>query len=147
MVSKRTRYKNTALILIVSLGVAIILGGIPYVGPSLGAVMLVLGWFIAAPLYLGWYSRRTSETETTAEIANISTPTKGHTNPPKTSTELDSTKDPMETLKQQYAAGELSESEFERRLEILLGVDDLNLDEVVSNESRDISMERKGREG
>ncbi|WP_276254852.1 SHOCT domain-containing protein [Halomontanus rarus] len=74
----------------------------------LGIASLVLGWFIVAPAYyfLTRAAHTDGETATEAERASgaeTTTPT-----------------DPMDTLRRRYAAGDISEAEFERKLERLL---------------------------
>lgn len=47
--------------------------------------------------------------------------------------------EPLERLKRRYAAGEISEAEFERKVEQLLQVDDLNRSDPLSN--REVNQE------
>jgi uncharacterized membrane protein len=44
----------------------------------------------------------------------------------RTSDRLDETDDPVETLKRRYAEGELDDDDFERKLDRLLAIDDLD---------------------
>lgn len=85
----------------------------------LGVATLVLGWFIAAPAY--YFLTRTTDTDTETAIETE-----------RTSSAETSSTDPMETLRQRYAAGELSEAEFERKLERLLETEDRPADDSVS---------------
>lgn len=153
MVKNRVRYRNTLLILVVSFGVALALGALPYIGSALGAVVWVVGWLVLAPLYFAWYSRRSAESSTATDAAVGSTAgwaqSTAFSELADHGSDPDSTADPVATLKRQYAAGELSETEFERRLEILLGVENLDLDDVVADERSDVvtDLVERDREG
>jgi uncharacterized membrane protein len=88
-------WPGIALVLVVSLGLAALtavlsLGALP-------AVVLILGWFIAAPALaiLTYYE---DDTDGDPEDAD----------------------DPVATLRERYARGDLTEAEFERRLDTLL---------------------------
>ncbi|WP_255192960.1 SHOCT domain-containing protein [Natronobeatus ordinarius] len=108
--------RTTLLIGLVSLGIgaAMIVLGQP-AGPlsNLGVAILLLGWFVVTPLYHFRLSRNTDDT------------TDGPANED----------DPLTVLKQRYAAGDLSETEFERKLEHLLGLEDVDLDDGAHDDS------------
>ncbi|WP_053947163.1 SHOCT domain-containing protein [Halolamina sediminis] len=88
-------WPGIALVLVVSLGLAALtavlsLGALP-------AVVLILGWFIVAPALaiLTYYE---DDADGDPEAAD----------------------DPVATLRERYARGELTEAEFERQLDTLL---------------------------
>lgn len=51
--------------------------------------------------------------------------------------------DPLEALRRRYARGELSEGEFERKVERLIATENLDLDEAAVERSTDGSVERE----
>ncbi len=73
---------------------------------ALAGAIAIVGWFLLVPLFLFWGE----------EIADIAL--EGDSEPNH------SVDDPFEELKRRYAAGEIDDEEFERRLERLVGVDD-----------------------
>ncbi|MCU4973650.1 SHOCT domain-containing protein [Halobacteria archaeon AArc-m2/3/4] len=87
----------------------------------LAMTSLILGWFIVAPTY--YFLTRPADTET--ETGAAATVDPGHA----TSAETTTPTDPLETLRRRYAAGELSEAEFERKLERLLETEGRSLDD------------------
>jgi uncharacterized membrane protein len=73
---------------------------------ALAGAIAIVGWFLLVPLFLFWG-------EEIAEIAfddDASEPSAG-------------SDDPFEELKRRYAAGEIDDEEFKRRLDRLVGVD------------------------
>lgn len=94
---------------LVAIGAVLSLGAFP-------AVVGILGWMLAVPALaiLTYFDEDEDET-------------------------LDADADPMETLRARYARGELTESEFERRLDRLLETEDVS-------SSRDRSTETERRE-
>jgi len=109
------RWKLVATIVIVSTGTAM-LGGAAGLGNVLAPVSIILGWFILAPLVallgseLPMIESPESETETDETDATI--PAEGV--------------DPVDHLRERYARGELTDSEFERRLDRLLVTESLS---------------------
>lgn len=98
---------------------SISLAGIAGLEALAGAITIV-GWFLLTPIFLFWGD------EIAALLAD--------------STRSESTReaDPsaLDELKRRYAAGEIDDEEFERRLERLVAVEDLP-DDVVSSRSTD----------
>lgn len=74
--------------------------------PSLSGAIAVLGWLLLTPLLLFWGE------EIAAFVFGESEP------------EAESTVSPVDELKVRYARGEIDEAEFERRVDVLLAVDD-----------------------
>lgn len=79
-------------------------------GGVAGAVISIVGWFLLTPVLLFFG-------EETADLLGVG-------EPPSDASE----DDPLETLKARYANGELTEAEFERRLERLVELDEADLD-------------------
>ena len=88
-------WPGIAMVLVVTIGLAT-LGGVLSLG-ALPAVVLVIGWFIVAPVLaiLTYYEDDEADDDA-------------------------ATDDPVATLRERYARGELTEAEFERRLDQLL---------------------------
>ncbi|EMA28877.1 SHOCT domain-containing protein [Haloarcula japonica] len=125
------RWKLVATIVIVSTGVAM-LGGAAGLGNVLTPLSIILGWFILAPLValLG------------SELPMIE--------PPEGESEMDGTDattaaeptvDPVNQLRERYARGELTDSEFERRLDRLLETESLSANSGTENELRETNRE------
>ncbi|GGK68296.1 SHOCT domain-containing protein [Haloarcula sebkhae] len=125
------RWKLVATIVIVSTGVAM-LGGAAGLGNVLTPLSIILGWFILAPLValLG------------SELPMIE--------PPEDESEMDGTDattaaeptvDPVDQLRERYARGELTDSEFERRLDRLLETESLSANSGTENEVRETNRE------
>ncbi|MFU8869453.1 SHOCT domain-containing protein [Natronococcus sp.] len=74
-------------------------------------LIAIVGWFLLVPVFLFWGE----------EIAALlfEEPTA------ESSTPAGSDRDAVEELKRRYAAGEIDDDEFERRLERLVGVEDV----------------------
>jgi uncharacterized membrane protein len=73
---------------------------------ALAGALAIVGWFLLVPLFLFWG-------EEVVEI--VFDDTEAEPDP-----EAD---DPFEVLKRRYAAGEIDDDEFERRVDRLVGVD------------------------
>jgi uncharacterized membrane protein len=74
-----------------------------------GALVATVGWFLLTPVLLFFG-------EEVADLFGVEAEADDAT-----------ADDPLETLKERYAAGELSEAEFERRLERLVELDEADL--------------------
>lgn len=93
-------WPGIGLILVVTFGLSALtavlsLGALP-------AVIAILGWFVVAPALAILTYYEDDDTETAVDDAG----------------------DPVATLRQRYASGELTEQEFERRLDRLLETED-----------------------
>ncbi|MDS0221861.1 SHOCT domain-containing protein [Haloarcula sp. S1AR25-5A] len=120
------RWKLVAVIVIVSTGVAM-LGGAAGLGNVLAPVSIILGWFILAPLValLG------------SELPMIESPEDGtETDEATVIDPAESTVDPVDRLRERYARGELTDSEFERRLDRLLETESLSANDESEDEAR-----------
>lgn len=78
---------------------------------TLGVMIAVVGWFLLAPVFLFWG-------EEIADLAFEDVPAE------PSAPSSDRAPDALEELKRRYAAGEIDDDEFERRLERLVGVED-----------------------
>lgn len=88
-----------------------------YLGWVTGVTVFVVGWLFAVPLLGilatavgGEFDDGSAVSETESESAAVDAEGAGA--------------DPLETLRERYAAGELTETEFERRVERLLETDE-----------------------
>ncbi|QCS42212.1 SHOCT domain-containing protein [Natrinema versiforme] len=95
------------------------IAGIAGLGALAGAIS-VIGWFLLTPVLLFWGD----EVALLLEDADATGTTQ--------TTETDAESDPLEELKRRYAAGEIDETEFERRLERLVAVDEIPDDAIGS---------------
>jgi uncharacterized membrane protein len=122
------RWKLVATIAILSLGIAM-LAGAAGLGNVLAPVSIILGWFILAPLVALLGSElpmiESPEDETEADATDTAEPTV----------------DPVEQLRERYARGELTDSEFERRLDRLLETESLSAKEETGDETRETERE------
>lgn len=98
------------LIAIVTFGIIALLA-LPGLEAAAGFVAIV-GWFLLTPIFLFW-GEEIAEWLYGDGTESASAPTR------------DTENDALEELKRRYASGEISEEEFERRLERLLAVDEL----------------------
>ncbi|WP_336337606.1 SHOCT domain-containing protein [Haloarcula brevis] len=125
------RWKLVAAILIVSTGVAM-LGGTAGLGNVLTPVAIILGWFILAPLValLG------------SELPMIESPEdKTAADETAVTDTAEPTEDPVDHLRERYARGELTDSEFERRLDRLLETESLSATDESEDEARETDRE------
>ncbi|ELY49335.1 SHOCT domain-containing protein [Natronolimnohabitans innermongolicus] len=79
---------------------------------ALAGVIVIIGWFLLTPIFLFWGD----------EMATLLF---GEESSESTLEPREAEPDALEELKRRYAAGEIDDAEFERRLERLVAVDDL----------------------
>ena len=91
-------------------------------------VVATIGWFLLTPIFLFWGE----------EIASVLFGDR---------TGKGGRADALEELKRRYAAGEIDDEEFDRRLDRLLAVDDLPADVLESLSARDVDEATTIREG
>lgn len=93
------------------------------ISPQAAAVAFVIGWFFLVPVIpvLALLFRVESKGEPETE-------------------------DPFETLKQQYASGEITEAELNERLEQLLEVEELEAQQVSTQETERVTTTSNERE-
>lgn len=142
MSSRWERYRITALIVVVSMGIGITLaiaGETMGLLETVGISLMFFGWFVVAPLYHFWWSHRSSSPITDGSRRQGRSTDRSRLSVPSTDEGADD--DPLAILQRRYADGELSEAEFERRLEHLLGVEGLDLDRL-ADAARDRSADR-----
>ena len=77
-----------------------------FAGWQLGVAVFVVGWLLLVPVFGIVTELRESRTESIGDEPSAT-----------------STTDPLETLRERYARGEIGESEFERRVDALLETD------------------------
>lgn len=90
------------LILVLSAGFGLATGQLSV---QLGVIITILGALVLAPLFYFFHPRLFATDEPTGAPM-----------------------DPLETLKHRYAEGDLSEEEFERRLDRLVALEDVELE-------------------
>lgn len=104
MVDTATRLKRAAIVAIFTFGVTALVAVLSGPGPAqLVAAIAVFGWFILTP-FVALFDLPVIDDEAATD-------------------EDDATADPLETLRERYAAGEISEAEFDRKVERLLETD------------------------
>lgn len=108
------------LIGIVTFGL-ISLAGMAGFGGLAGALTIV-GWFVLVPIFLFW-GDEIAEIAFEGDEGAAASPASGD--------------DALDELKRRYAAGEIDEAEFERRLERLIAVEDLPEDLLADQSSRE----------
>ncbi|QLK27794.1 SHOCT domain-containing protein [Natrinema zhouii] len=91
---------------------------------ALASAISIVGWFLLTPILLFWG-------EEVALLLENDEATDATRNG-----ETDAESDPLEELKRRYAAGEIDDAEFERRLERLVAVDEIP-DDVIGSGSVD----------
>ncbi|NUB92654.1 SHOCT domain-containing protein [Haloterrigena sp. SYSU A121-1] len=95
---------------------------------ALAGVITIVGWFVLTPILLFWGDE-------VALMLGDDEPT-GATR----TGEPESDSDPLEELKRRYAAGEIDDAEFERRLERLVAVDEIP-DDAIGTGTADAATE------
>ncbi|KAA9399041.1 hypothetical protein Har1130_12610 [Haloarcula sp. CBA1130] len=127
------RWKLVATIAILSTGLAM-LSGAAGLGNVIAPISIILGWFILAPLValLGSKLPMIEPPETDSDLDES-----------ETTTAPESTVDPVDHLRERYARGELTDSEFEQRLDRLLETESLsaNNEPVDSERGRELNLE------
>jgi len=128
------RWKLVATIAILSTGIAM-LGGAAGLGNVIAPVSIILGWFILAPLVALLGSKLPMIESPADETDQDETDALNATEPAV---------DPVDHLRERYARGELTDSEFERRLDRLLETETLSANSGTENEAgddREVSLE------
>lgn len=92
------------LIAVVTFGLMLLAGVLDL--DLLARVVMVVGWFVLTPVFM-FFGEEIAEAAFAGEEATD-----------------DAATDPLETLRDRYARGEISEAEFERRVERLLETED-----------------------
>ncbi|AAV47890.1 unknown [Haloarcula marismortui ATCC 43049] len=112
------------------------LAGAAGLGGSIAPVSIILGWFILAPLVALLGSKLPMIESPEDETAQDETDAPNATEP---------TVDPVDHLRERYARGELTDSEFERRLDRLLETESLSATSEAENTTgeadREVSLE------
>ncbi|MFB6223722.1 MAG: SHOCT domain-containing protein [Haloarcula sp.] len=124
------RWKLVATIAILSTGIAM-LAGAAGLGSTIAPVSIILGWFILGPLValLGSALPMIESPDTDVEGSSQTVQTNMET-------------DPVDQLRERYARGELTDSEFERRLDRLLETESLSASTERENRTSDeVSLE------
>ncbi|KAA9405304.1 MULTISPECIES: SHOCT domain-containing protein [unclassified Haloarcula] len=129
------RWKLVATIAILSLGIAMLAGVAGFGGP-IASMSIILGWFILAPLVALLGSKLPMIESPAAEPDSDET---------EMTTASEPTVDPVDQLRERYARGELTDSEFERRLDRLLETEALSANSEAENTAgetdREVSLE------
>ena len=129
------RWKLVATIAVLSTGLAMLAGAAGF-GGSIAPVSIILGWFILAPLVALLGSKLPMIESPEDETAQDETDAPNATEP---------TVDPVDHLRERYARGELTDSEFERRLDRLLETESLSANSETENTAgeadREVSLE------
>lgn len=123
-----------------------------FAGWEVAMVVFVIGWFLLAPATAILFGPPSE-----LSIADALQSADGErATPDRNEGAADGADDPIETLRQRYARGELSDEEFERRLEALLELDDIDpadesaIERAIENlrgsdrtDERDVEFERE----
>jgi len=129
------RWKLVATIAILSTGFAM-LAGAAGLGNVLAPIFIILGWFILAPLVALLGSKLPMIESPTAESDSDEADMTMSSEP---------VADPVDQLRERYARGELTDSEFERRLDRLLETESLSTnngtENTVGEADREVSLE------
>jgi uncharacterized membrane protein len=115
-----SRWRAAALTFFLTIGLTVAVGALPLVG-SLTGVPIALGFFVLIPLIV-------LAPELVPLVDDGNEPER---RPPVSDTEpttrSTAANDPIEDLRDRYANGEISQTEFERRLDDLLATEDVTL--------------------
>ena len=125
------RWKLVATIAILSSGIAMLAGAAGF-GNVVASVSIILGWFILIPLVALLGSElpmiESPENEAARDETAVTDPAEPMV-------------DPVDHLRERYARGELTDSEFERRLDRLLETESLSANSGTDNEVGDADRE------
>lgn len=125
------RWKLVATIAILSLGIAMLAGAAGFGGP-IASASIILGWFILIPL-VALLGSELPMVEAPEDVAE--------TDETALTDAAEPTVDPVDHLRERYARGELTDSEFERRLDRLLETESLSADDVTEDDVRESDRE------
>ncbi|SEV83454.1 SHOCT domain-containing protein [Natrinema salifodinae] len=112
----RTRLRENATSIASVLVTAIWLGAM-FTGQSWWLAALLVGYVAVVPVVAMLFGDEDDRSEWVDEDTNAT-----HTGPAETNTGAD-TRDALETLRERYAAGKLTDEQFERKLERLLNTE------------------------
>ena len=130
MVSNRQEFLAEDLWLFISVVTFGIIALVGFIGlEAVAGFVAIVGWFLLTPIFLFW-GEEIAEWLYGEETGRAKTPTP------------DREDDALAELKRRYASGEISEEEFERRLEGLLAVDELP-DELFESGSKRTESDRE----
>lgn len=134
-----SRWRAAALTFFLTIGLTVAVGALPLVG-SLTGVPIALGFFVLIPLIV-----LAPELVPLVDDGNEPErrPPVSDTEPTTRSTPTD---DPIEDLRDRYANGEISQTEFERRLDDLLATEDVNLGDGRRDDGSHSGSKRSRRE-
>ncbi|WP_459193356.1 SHOCT domain-containing protein [Halosimplex sp. J119] len=118
----------TAVVAILTLPVGLLAG--LFVGFEVAAVVFIVGWFLLTPLIPivaneVWPAIRGRGSSSEGEAADADAD------------------DPLGELKARYARGEIGDAEFERRMERLVEIEDVEVSGSVERANREPSVERE----
>lgn len=119
-----SRWRAAALAFFLTIGLSGVFAVVPFVGGPLSAIVGSIGLLILIPLIvlapqLVPLVDDGSESDRRPPVSEAEPATR--------STRAATTSDPVEDLRDRYANGEISQTEFERRLDDLLATEDLTL--------------------
>ncbi|WP_339103096.1 SHOCT domain-containing protein [Haloterrigena salinisoli] len=126
----RTTIANEGWLLVAILTLALTsLAGIAGL-EALAGVITIVGWFVLTPVLLFWGDEVALLLEDETADATRDAEAKA-----------DTEADPLEELKRRYAAGEIDDAEFERRLERLVAVDEIPDDAIGSGSATETTTD------
>lgn len=111
-----------------------------FLGWQIGLLVMLVGWFLLVPVFaiLSDVGTSAEDEATTRERERLES-TSSH----GSDDERDGTDDPLETLRDRYARGELDDEEFERQLEVLLETDEGDPERFLERRRREETRERE----
>lgn len=96
-----------------------------FLSGTIAAVVFVVGWFLLVPLFgvlSEWNRSDAEELEQLVEVAEQAEQLKNDREPDERDT---TSEDPLETLRERYARGEIDEREFEQKVDRLVATDEV----------------------